>query len=209
MQVAVGVSGGTEIVARMAQVVYDVNEDNDNGGYAICSLDAVTAYQRARQYRIYEGFREYCPSLINFLQWKYGQAVNLIHWTGEHIGLCESGMSQGDHIAMLGFACAFQSLLLDLDKLLKLAEKNFDDDRPVGSPPVLKGSIRANSDDVSVFAAPVIMNMILPLIPAIYERHDHCMNPTKSFCIGRRVDLIDTNEETITGLKKSAIGNKS
>jgi len=123
-QVAVGTSGGCEIMAALCQHTLEQGTgDTDNR--AVKSIDLPNAFNLINRRSIASGLREYCPELLELFRITYDQPAELrAHTTdgrGQLIGLSEKGCRQGDPLSMLYFSVGIHPALLAIHDTLTLA----------------------------------------------------------------------------------------
>ena len=73
-QLAVGVKGGCEIGARLAQVAYDLDVDQVEGGEMMCliQLDLENAFNLQGRRKIYDSLKARRPGLVRIFRKLYG-----------------------------------------------------------------------------------------------------------------------------------------
>ena len=135
IQLAVGRPDGCSIGAKTLQHLY-------NEKYYIQASDSPNAFNREDHNRIYLGIQQYCPDLLNFFMWSYGEAADLRSGSGDLLGQIQTGVRQGDPLSMLFFCVSIHSRLLAMQAMLD----QFDADDGVG--PVDRSIILAYADDV-------------------------------------------------------------
>ena len=136
IQLAVGRPDGCSIGAKTLQHLYDQR-------YYIQASDSPNAFNREDQNRIYLGIQQYCPNLLNFFIWSYGEAADLRSGSGELLGQIETGVRQGDPLSMLFFCVSIHSRLLEMQAMLD----RFDAEDGV-DPTTDRSLIIAYADDV-------------------------------------------------------------
>jgi hypothetical protein len=99
LQFGIGVSGGSEMMARMAQVSLDSHE-----GQVLVSLDMKNAFNNISNVAMQKGVQEYAPSLLRIFQWMYGQPTDIVSISGDLLGTREKGCSQGEPLASAFFS---------------------------------------------------------------------------------------------------------
>ncbi len=100
-----GVSGGSEIAARMSQVFLDAHS-----GHALIK----NAFNLTPRRLMLEGLQAFCPRLIPWFRWAYGEPSPLV-------GSSQRGCRQGDPLAALLFCVAIQGALKEVSDLLQHA----------------------------------------------------------------------------------------
>ena len=191
IQLAVGVPGGCEIAARIAQLQFDRRDDDHQ---AFLTVDARNAFNSIRRRPIYEGLVTYCPSLIPLFRWLYGSPSALIWWDGTHMCDSETGCRQGDPLGMLLFAIGTQSTYLEGQALLRQREEQWLQEqrvneqqgaRPVADP---KGFVVAIADDACFSSHPEVLFRFAADITDLYRRIGLEVVPHKSHIVGRTVE---------------------
>jgi uncharacterized C2H2 Zn-finger protein len=145
LQFAVGVKGGGEIVARIAQLHYDTE------GLALLRFDVSNAFNELRRSHIWNGLHTYCPGLCKLFRTFYGSPSDLRRTGGELVGRCQTGVKQGDALGGIYFCCGGHAavtlpLQQELDAaMIRYSDKNksapnisyiakFSDDGYLGAP---------------------------------------------------------------------------
>jgi hypothetical protein len=170
-QLAVGVKGGVEIAAVMADLGYG---DEETG---TLSIDISNAFNSVRRKLMLAGLLEYFPDIIPFFKWCYGSPVDLRDNSGHVIGAAGSGCLQGDPLASLYFAVALQPVLLAIDaKLQEFATEAGKEDRP--------GFVVAISDDMMTQAPMPTLFRVAPIAVELLGNMGLRTNLGKSFALG-------------------------
>ena len=127
-QVAVGTSGGCEIIASLVQFTlnkgsdYLDNSDDPDSHRAAWLLDLPNAFNKVNRRSIAIGIQRYCPELLDLFAITYGRQSELRAHTadgrGQLIGHSMKGCRQGDPLSMLYFSVALQPALLQIQELL-------------------------------------------------------------------------------------------
>jgi hypothetical protein len=78
---ALGIKCGGEIMARLMQLIYDMDED-----MTILRFDIQNAYNSLRRIHVWKGLQKYCPSLCKVFRTFYGSASELRRSTGTVVG---------------------------------------------------------------------------------------------------------------------------
>ena len=93
-------------------------DKNNNHEFKIISLDASNAFNSISLTSIYHGLQEYCPELIPWFLLTYGKSTKLIMSNGSILGHQQTGVKQGDPLAMMLFAIGLQSSLNKISDLI-------------------------------------------------------------------------------------------
>ena len=144
-QLAVGIKGGCEIGARLAQVIYDHEGASREGGEEMCliQMDLENAFNRQSRRRIFEALCDIAPGLARLFRVFYGQPSRLYLASGEHIGTSATGVRQGDPLAMLFFSVGQQPTVVALSEAVRRVRDEVGSTLPAG--------IVAYADDTSVY----------------------------------------------------------
>jgi hypothetical protein len=112
VQLGVGISGGCEFVAHTVT----------NWTHEICSspfsdkiilrIDITNAFNSISRESIQAGIIKFCPSLLNYFNWAYGDATELVLINGKVIGHSSSGIRQGDPLGPMFFCLGFYDPLI-------------------------------------------------------------------------------------------------
>jgi hypothetical protein len=89
-----------------------------NEQYYIQASDSPNAFNREDHNRIYLGLQQYCPQLLNFFMWSYGEAADLRSGSGALLGQILTGVRQGDPLSMLFFCVSIHPRLLAMQAML-------------------------------------------------------------------------------------------
>ena len=101
-----GVSGGSEIAARMAQVFLDAHPE-----HVLIKTEFKNDFNLTPRNLMLAGLHSFCPRLIPWFRWAYGEAFLLVDGQGRVVGSSELGCRQGDPLAALLFCVAIQNSL--------------------------------------------------------------------------------------------------
>ena len=202
MQLGVGVPGGVEIVARMAQLFADEVLDQDENTewrdeLEILMLDLDNAFNRARRGKnVYMGVKQFCPYLLATYRSFYSKPHSLV---GENASLVSvelhqagTGVLQGDPMSMIYFCCGFQVVLMGIKEIVEgrplgvvvlpeeaggVANNQIIDQ---GTLPSVAPSSNSNSCVILAIADDVIVSLNTRVlqekegeIKALLERHGH------------------------------------
>jgi hypothetical protein len=118
VQLDIGVKNGAEIGERMAQLVFD-SEDN----LVLLSLDNENGFNTLPRGLICSGLAEFAPELLHWFQYAYGGLFPLF-CQGELVAHMATGCKQGDTFGSLLYAIGFQSTLLAVQDSLALRIKD-------------------------------------------------------------------------------------
>ena len=181
-QLAVGISGGVEIAAVMADLGYALHRGNLGvsrltGGFATMNIDICNAFNSIRRTHILTGLRRYAPDVIPHFQWVYGRGIPLRDHRGEHVGMAATGCLQGDPLSTLFFSVALQPFLDEI------AHEMAEIERPMPEGVATQGLIFAIADDVTIMAHTPVLLRLAPLVSSIFARAELNVNLSKSFIL--------------------------
>ena len=144
-QLAVGVKGGCEIGARLAQMVYDVGGDDVEGGEQMCliQMDLENAFNLQARRKIYDALKRYAPGLVRIFRVQYGIKAKLYLGSGEYVGTSATGVRQGCPGASMLFSVGNHDPLVELHEAAQVVKAE------VGS--ILPAGASGFADDNSLF----------------------------------------------------------
>jgi hypothetical protein len=116
IQMGCGVSGGSEIAARMSQVFLDAHSC-----HVLIKTDFKNAFNLTPRRLILEGLQAFCPRLIPWFRWSYGEPSPLVDSQGHTVGSSQRGCRQGVPLAALLFCVDIQGALKEVSDLLQHA----------------------------------------------------------------------------------------
>ncbi len=183
LQLAVGISGGTEILATIADHAY-------SDGLAVASLDFAKAYQSIRRGAIAKGLQEYCPDLLPLFKSLYGKSSNLRANTADErgalVGQSSTGCKQGDPLSTLLFCIGIQAALLEIQAKGNdlLATGNLGD--------VLY--LIGYADDLQLIGSPRLVQRVANRAAEVFERFGLAFNKAKSKVLVK--DLPESRSST-------------
>jgi hypothetical protein len=192
IQVAVGTSGGCEIIASLVQhtLTKDVTNDpasptNTEPHRAAWLLDLPNAFNKVNRRSIATGLQTYCPELLNLFKITYGTSSELRAHTSDGRGKCighsMKGCRQGDPLSMLYFAVAIQPALVNISALLKEAHHDL----------TYEPTTIAYADDIALCGNASIIRDIMPQINNyILEATGITPNLAKCKVIGEGVSML-------------------
>jgi hypothetical protein len=180
LQLAIGVKGGVEIAAVIADLGYSA--EGPRREISTMSIDIKNAFNSMPRYRILLGLRESCPELIRYFKWTYGSRVTIRDGRGAIAGYSNTGTMQGDPLSSLYFSVGFQPVLVELLETLRTAEIETDpnDDAP-------RGLVVAIADDVAIQGTTAALFALATLVPGILDGYGLTTNLRKSFIVGPTV----------------------
>jgi hypothetical protein len=159
VQLCVGISGGCEIAARLADIYLSRPDKLGNPGFL--KIDASNAFNEIRRGVIYDGLRSICPELCAVFRMLYGRSSYLLSTDGQIVGRSATGCRQGDPLSMIFFAIGFQSALQNVRSSLHQLEESI-----LPRQRYHPGFVCAYADDVGVAAD---MDVLTELYPSLHE----------------------------------------
>jgi hypothetical protein len=175
LQLAVGISGGTEILATIARHAYE-------NGLAVASLDFAKAYQSIRRGAIAKGLQDFCPELLPLFKALYGKSSNLRANTADErgalVGLSCTGCKQGDPLSTLFFSVGLQAALLEIQargEALRSTENLGDVFHLLGY-----------ADDLQIIGSPLLVQRVALQVAEVSKRYGLTFNKPKSNVLVKR-----------------------
>jgi len=165
-QLAVGVKGGCEIGARVAQIAYDSGGAGlEDGEEQMCliQLDLENAFNLQARRQIYDALVRRCPNLVRMFRKMYGFKSRLYGSNGECVGMSSTGVRQGCPGAMALFSCGQQDILLELHAAVLAVKEQ------VGS--ALPAGVSGFADDTTVFIGERGVNEVISKGREIFGRN--------------------------------------
>jgi hypothetical protein len=179
IQLAVGVSGGVEIAAILA----DLGGDQED--LASYSLDVKNAYGTIKRSCVYRGLQKYCPGLLKWFCYGYGRPVGIRDHQGARVGQAETGIFIGDGFGTIFYCVGAQDYYLGVENALHDLEARR------GVPDAQRGFLSIIADDVTIKAKTDIVMELAPVVAPILAEAGLVLNPSKSFILGPRVLQAD------------------
>ena len=131
LQLCVGVSGGCEIAARIAQLAYDADAGPDET-MSLILLDLQNAFNLLSRKAVFEGLKLYAPYFVRWFRTFYGRPRDLRLLSGDVVGVSACGLMQGDPLAMSMFSVGYHIVLRALDARVKAVKIELGSIAPVG-----------------------------------------------------------------------------
>ena len=181
IQMGCGVSGGSEIAARMAQVFLDAHPC-----HILIKTDFKNAFNLTPRRLMLEGLERYCPRLVPWFRWAYGGSSPLVDSLGRTVGSSQRGCRQGDPLAALLFCVAIQGSLVEVKELLQ----HVCDEATSGSRPIPMhmlqhpGAVIAYMDDCTIAVPACLANHVAGELSSIFEATGLILNKQKCRFIG-------------------------
>jgi hypothetical protein len=206
-QVGVGIPSGCEIAAGLLSA-HLLSNSYAPHGKAVLVLDAVNAFNTIHRQAIFEGLVTYCPELVRFFRWKYGQPSEIRGTDGSIIGYSESGCSQGDPLAMLYFCTGFQKVLIGLNARLSAAEELVRQDNPYRAQhnPVEPGFTSGYADDGALAGEPEVLLIVTKHVDQEYAEVGLKVNHRKSAMLCQQPHLDETLADIPSDLRITGTG---
>jgi len=153
LQVAVGTSGGCEVMASLAQQSYT------NNNYTL-ALDLHSAFNQVWRRAIAEGLTQHAPGLLPIFKRLYGRPSELRSNAKEGramlVGQSMRGCKQGDPLSMLYFSVAIHAWLRSVNDLVVARHA---EDTPTITPFTI-----GYADDIALGGDPAILCSCMPII---------------------------------------------
>ena len=144
LQLGIGIKGGCEIAARMAQLAYDIDStlEKESAHSCLISFDIANAFNTMPRRNVYNALLERAPELVRVFRSLYGGVGQLYSSAGALVGSSCTGLRQGDPLAGLFFDEAFQPTLEVINEAISCPTL-----KPRGR---VQGGLIAYHDDISV-----------------------------------------------------------
>ena len=153
LQVAVGTSGGCEIMAALAQNSFRKRDHT-------LTLDLHSAFNQVWRRSIADGLVKYAPGLLNLFKKLYSRPSDLRSNSKEGrsmlVGQSMRGCKQGDPLSMLYFSVAIHDWLRSVNTLVTT--------RHTASAPNTTPFAIAYADDIALGGDPAILCSCMPII---------------------------------------------
>jgi hypothetical protein len=200
LQMCVGVSGGCEIAARMADLAMLLPEDNNERVCAM-QLDISNAFNEMPRGKVAEAVLEYAPKLMRWFRLFYGETSDLRMFDGEIVGQSATGVRQGDPMAMLLYAVGFQAVLIRIRSLVTRLQAETESKIPTG--------VVSYADDTTVYAGTSVAEKAVIPIQEIVEEHGMRMNVQKGMVLLKEGDAagFDSHGMPVTEEGMRVLGN--
>jgi hypothetical protein len=148
VQLGIGVKNGAKIGGRVAQLVFD-SEDN----LVLLSLDNKNGFKTLPRGLICSGVAEFALELLHWFQYAYGGPSPLL-CQGELVAHMATGCKQGDTFESLLYAVGFQSTLLAVQNALAIRIQD------LASGGSTTGGVSAFIDDTALFVDRRIADLV-------------------------------------------------
>jgi hypothetical protein len=186
LQLGVGISGGSEIAARIAQHFFDYGE-----GFVTIKTDFSNAFNSIPRRRIYDGLVIHCPRLLPWFRWAYGRPSDLLDSRGNTIGVSGSGCRQGDPLASLLFCVAIQPALHEIQSMIVELTTEYNLALPEGGLVIQTGQAIGYMDDLSLSLPYQLANAVCSKLDVICGKYGLQLNLDKCRIIGESTPKID------------------
>jgi Reverse transcriptase (RNA-dependent DNA polymerase) len=184
LQMAVGVKDSCIIMNRVLQKMYDE-------GYAIIALDLENAFNTVRRRQIYDACRELAPELLGILRFSYADKSELRDSHGEFLRWCETGVRQGDPLAMLFFCIAMFRPLQEMEACRKAVTERAKDEASVDERIRIRGGLTfAYADDAFVGTEVQLVAELFPLFVEILRSYGFKVNVAKCSITAINLDRL-------------------
>lgn len=184
-QLGCGIQGGSEIAARLAQTILDANPS-----FVIIKTDFKNAFNLTPRGKIYEGLRRYCPKLLKWFRWAYGDPSDLLDNKGNWVGSSQTGCRQGDPLASLLFCVAIQPALLGIKDVIQEENDNYLTHNPENN--ITPGNAYGYMDDFNIGVSWEISNPVILRLIQICADNGLTLNLSKCHTLGpATVNIVD------------------
>jgi hypothetical protein len=126
----------------------------------------------------------HCPDLARFFVWAYAESSELRLSSGEIVGKSATGCRQGDPLASLFFCVGFQSLLAEIDKVVKSSVAYIEGDG------AFTAGVVAYMDDCSVFAPESCINGVAAQLNRVFSSYRLTLATRKCRFLGAKAREI-------------------
>jgi hypothetical protein len=187
-QLGLGIPGGAEICAEIADLGYQRNRceaslhivPNDDG-FATANDDVVNAFNTMPRSVQQEGLFSYAPDLLHLHFWSHSASTPLFNSAGTEVGASRTGGNQGDAFTQFYFAVGLQPLLDEMHTMMRAIE-----DR-LGVPEADRGSIAAYFDDINISGTTTVVFELSLATEALFAKYGLKINTMKSHILGPKV----------------------
>jgi hypothetical protein len=188
-QLAVGVSGGCEIGARLAQLQYSSASNFDDDWElepAIVNVDVKTCFNEGAVRLAYDRLVEWAPELTRLFHWTHVDSSELVWSTGEIVGTREIGFRQGCPASTANACLALVDVVSRLKATLFTEEEQFRQERQLEGRQLRPGSVICYADDANIFTTLGVAVRLASRIADIYAVDGLRVATQKSIIISRR-----------------------
>eukprot|EP01039_Chlorochromonas_danica_P001693 gene1693-1849_t len=201
LQLGCGVSGGSEIAARLAQTFLDAHPN-----HVLIKTDFKNAFNLVPRNLIYNGLVDYCPEILPWFRWAYGGPSDLFDSQGIWVGSNQTGCRQGDPLAPLLFCSAIQDALKNVARRLQeihAAEARASPALALEDP----GTVLAYMDDCTIAVHADLANSIALELAQIFREAGLTLNEDKCRFVGVRSSSISMPRFNIAPEGDIILGN--
>jgi hypothetical protein len=188
-QLAVGVRGGCEIGARLAQLQYSSSHNFDQAWElepAIINVDVKNCFNEGAVRLAFERLLEWAPGLARLFHWTHVEGSDLVWNTGDVVGRREIGFRQGCPASTANACLALVDVVSRLKAALEEEENSFRAERGLHGREPRPGSVVCYADDANIFTTLGVAVRLATRISDIYAVDGLRVAPHKSIIISRR-----------------------
>ena len=188
-QLAVGVRGGCEIGARLAQLQFCNGRNFDQDwrlAPAIVNIDVKNCFNEASARLAYEKLLIWAPELVRLFHWTHADSSDLVWNTGEIVGQRQIGFRQGCPASTANACLALVDTISRLTEALREEEAQLKQDLCLRDQELKPGSVVCYADDANAFTTLGVAVRLAERVPEIYAVDSLRVAPNKSIIIGAR-----------------------
>jgi hypothetical protein len=188
-QLAVGVRGGCEIGARLAQLQFSSGNNFEQDWAlepAIVNIDVKNCFNECSVRLAFERLVMWAPGLARLFHWTHVECSDLIWSTGDVVGRRVIGFRQGCPASTANACLALVDVVSRLKAALIEEEEQLRRDRGLEGREIRPGSVVCYADDANVFTTLGVAVRLATRITEIYAVDGLRVARNKSVIISRR-----------------------
>jgi hypothetical protein len=188
-QLAVGVSGGCEIGARLAQLQFSSGNDFEDDwelAPAIVNVDVKNCFNEGAARLAFEKLLEWAPGLARLFHWTHVDGSALIWNSGDVVGRRAIGFRQGCPASTANASLALVDVVSRLKTALAEVEEQVRQERGYIGRDLRPGSVVCYADDANIFTTLGVAVRLAERIPDLYAVDGLRVATQKSIIISRR-----------------------